>query len=74
VLSRWQGGLGALIVTLVACALVILDLTDGGLRRWWAERAQALGGEMVRALASTRPGGHGDYSSSRRGTAGRAAG
>lgn len=161
-LSRWQGGLGALIVTLVACALVILDLTDGGLRRWWAEhalttstvsgllvllitilvadqvvkfrqineraravaaqavivtgqavrtsqavsqvlagsdnheaasdefrtymmmllvaapvlidaktsrafleQAQTLGGEMVRALASTRPGGHGDYSSSR---------
>jgi hypothetical protein len=35
VLSRWQGGLGALIVTLVACALVILDLADHGLRRWW---------------------------------------
>jgi hypothetical protein len=26
VLSRWQGGLGALVITLVACALVILDL------------------------------------------------
>ncbi len=34
VLSRWLGGLAALVVTLVACALVILDLTDGGLRRW----------------------------------------
>jgi hypothetical protein len=43
VLSRWQGGLGALIVTLVACALVILDLTDEGLRRWWAEHALTTG-------------------------------
>jgi hypothetical protein len=34
VLARWQGGLGALVVTLVACALVILDLTDDGLRHW----------------------------------------
>jgi hypothetical protein len=34
VLSRWVGGLAALVVTLVACAMVILDLTDGGLRRW----------------------------------------
>ncbi len=42
-LSRWQGGLGALIVTLVACALVILDLTDEGLRRWWAEHALTTG-------------------------------
>jgi hypothetical protein len=43
VLSRWQGGLGALIVTLVACALVILDLTDDGLRRWWAVHALTTG-------------------------------
>ena len=42
-LSRWQGGLGALAVTLVACALVILDLTDDGLRRWWAEHALTTG-------------------------------
>jgi hypothetical protein len=34
-LTRWQGGLAAAIVTLVAAGLVILDLTDGGLRRWW---------------------------------------
>ena len=34
-LSRWQGGLAAAAVTLVACVLVILDLTDAGLRRWW---------------------------------------
>ena len=34
-LSRWLGGLAAAAVTLVACVLVILDLTDAGLRRWW---------------------------------------
>lgn len=38
-LSRWQGGAAALVVTLVTCALVILDLTDDGLRRWWAGHA-----------------------------------
>ncbi|HEX5294524.1 MAG TPA: hypothetical protein VFX25_37095 [Streptosporangiaceae bacterium] len=42
-LSRWQGGLGALIVTLVACELVILDLADHGLRRWQAEHALTTG-------------------------------
>jgi hypothetical protein len=35
VLSRWQGGLAAAAVTLVACVLVVFDLTDAGLRRWW---------------------------------------
>jgi len=35
VLSRWQGGLAAAVVTLVACVLVILDLTDAAPRRWW---------------------------------------
>jgi hypothetical protein len=35
VLSRWPGGLAAVAVTLVACVLVTLDLTDAGLRRWW---------------------------------------
>jgi hypothetical protein len=34
VLSRWLGGLAAAAVALVACVLVILDLTDAGLRRW----------------------------------------
>ena len=34
-LSRWQGGSAAGVVTLVACALVIGDLADGGMRRWW---------------------------------------
>jgi hypothetical protein len=36
VLTRWQAGYAAILVTLGACALVILDLTDGGFRRWWA--------------------------------------
>jgi hypothetical protein len=35
VLSRWRGALAAVVVTLVACVLVILDLTDAGLRHWW---------------------------------------
>jgi hypothetical protein len=35
VLSRWQGGLAAAVVTLVACVLVVLDVTDAGLRSWW---------------------------------------
>ena len=39
VLSRWQGGFAAIVVTLVAAALVILDVTDGGLRRWWSGHA-----------------------------------
>ena len=34
-LSRWQGGIAALIVTLLTCALVIGDITDGAMRRWW---------------------------------------
>jgi hypothetical protein len=38
-LSRWLGGLAAAAVALVACVLVILDLTDAGLRRWWDARA-----------------------------------
>jgi hypothetical protein len=38
-LSRWLGGLAAATVALVACVLVILDLTDAGLRRWWDDHA-----------------------------------
>ena len=37
-LSRWLGGLAA-AVALVACVLVILDVTDAGLRRWWDAHA-----------------------------------
>jgi len=39
VLSRWQGGVAALVVTLVTGALVMLEVTDVGLRRWWAFHA-----------------------------------
>jgi hypothetical protein len=39
VLSRWQGGFAALIVTLLAGVLVVLDITDGAMRRWWAGHA-----------------------------------
>jgi hypothetical protein len=39
VLSRWQGGVAALVVTLVTGALVILDVTDVAVRRWWAFHA-----------------------------------
>jgi hypothetical protein len=38
-LSRWLGGLAAAAVALVACVLVILDVTDAGLRRWWDDHA-----------------------------------
>ena len=34
-LSRWLGGLAAAAVALVACVLVILDLTDAGMQLWW---------------------------------------
>ena len=34
-LSRWQGGSAAVVVTVVTCVLVIGDLVDGGMRRWW---------------------------------------
>jgi hypothetical protein len=35
VLSRWQGGLAALVVTLLTVVLVILDINDRSMRRWW---------------------------------------
>ena len=34
-LSRWQGGLAAIVVTLLAAVLVVLDISDGAMRRWW---------------------------------------
>ena len=49
-LSRWLGGLAAAAVALVACVLVILDLTDAGLRRWWDAHAlttDAIAGLLV---------------------------
>lgn len=38
-LSRWQGGFAALIVTLLVGALMIFDVTDAALRRWWSGHA-----------------------------------
>ncbi len=38
-LSRWQGGSAALVVTLVTGALVIAELVDDRMRRWWAGHA-----------------------------------
>jgi hypothetical protein len=35
VLSRWEGGLAALIATLLAGVLVIMDINDRVMRRWW---------------------------------------
>src|SRR5260370_2501409 len=43
VLSRWQGGLAAAVVTLLTGVLVILDVTDGGMRRWWDGHALTTG-------------------------------
>ncbi len=38
-LSRWQGGLAAAVVSVVAGVLVVLDVNDAGLRRWWEGHA-----------------------------------
>jgi hypothetical protein len=35
----WLGWLAAILVTLVAAALVALDISDAGLRHWWATHA-----------------------------------
>ena len=35
-LSRWQGGFAALIITLLTGVLVILEITDEAMRRWWS--------------------------------------
>ncbi len=39
VVSRWRGWFGAIGVTLAAGALIILDVDDGALRRWWSGHA-----------------------------------
>jgi hypothetical protein len=39
VLSRWQGGFAALIVTVLTGVLVILDINDRAMRRWWEGHA-----------------------------------
>jgi hypothetical protein len=38
VLTRWYGGFAAVAVTLLTIALVLLELTDTGFRRWWEAR------------------------------------
>ena len=47
-LSRWQGGLAAIVVTLAAGTLMVLDVTDAALRRWWS--GHALTTDMVSGL------------------------
>jgi hypothetical protein len=47
-LSRWQGGSAAVVITLLTCALVIGDLVDDGMRRWWS--AHALTTDMCAGL------------------------
>ena len=47
-LSRWQGGLAAIVVTLAAGTLIVLDVTDAALRRWWS--GHALTTDMVSGL------------------------
>ena len=48
VLSRWQGWFAAIVVTLAAGTLMILDVTDAALRRWWS--GHALTTDMVSGL------------------------
>jgi hypothetical protein len=48
VLMRWQGGLGAVVVTVGAAVLMVLDVTDAALRRWWS--GHALTTDMVSGL------------------------
>jgi hypothetical protein len=50
VVSRWLGGLIALVVTVLGCVLVILDINDDALRRWWdghAMTTDVVGGLLV---------------------------
>jgi hypothetical protein len=50
VVSRWLGGFIALIVTALGCVLVILDINDVALRRWWdghAMTTDVVGGLLV---------------------------
>jgi hypothetical protein len=39
VLSRWLGGIAALVATMLTGVLVILDINDAAMRRWWAGHA-----------------------------------
>jgi hypothetical protein len=48
VLTRLQGGFAAIVVTLLALGLVVLDVTDRGFREWWA--GHALTSDLVAGL------------------------
>jgi len=50
-----------MMMLLVAAPVLI----DARASRAFLEQAQALGGELVRALAAARPGGHGGYAPGR---------
>jgi hypothetical protein len=39
VLSRWLGGIAALVATMLTGVLVVLDINDAAMRRWWAGHA-----------------------------------
>jgi hypothetical protein len=43
VLSRWQGGFAAVIDTLLTGVLVVLEITDKAMRRWWDGHALTTG-------------------------------
>ena len=38
-LSRWLGGIAALVATMLTGVLVVLDINDAAMRRWWAGHA-----------------------------------
>jgi hypothetical protein len=48
VVAPWRGWFSAIFVTLASGALIILDVTDGALRRWWS--AHALTTDIVSGL------------------------
>jgi len=50
------------MMMLLVAAPVLIDARTS---RVFLEQAQALGGELVRALAAARPGGHGGYPAAR---------
>ncbi len=52
-LPRWQGGLATIAVSVLALALVVLDLTDRGVRHFWAAHTlttDTVSGLLVLAL------------------------
>ena len=52
-LPRWQGGVATIVAIALAVALVVLDLTDRGVRRFWTDHtltADYVAGVLVLAL------------------------